>query len=275
MFHTSNTNRFARGVRFASIAILIGTAWVVGRGFAVMGSGSEMFTSSSIQPPTAENMAVAPLLPMTGRWAFADLDWDIRSHALPVPEAHARLEELASAPESKAMEQFPKISEELLELAATLKIRPTECNGNEIYRLRRPDGEAQLVVRNSKAISLAAVFTQGDGTCKLFELTPRQSTQELHSSEIHLLPLPADARRTGGRYADDGSLLLELVSIESSADQLISTWKAAGWEIRPSGMGDPDQFSFCTTKAAMCNRFNLYYRTEKDNAIHTIRSEHQ
>lgn len=43
----------------------------------------------------------------------------------------------------------------------------------------------------------------------------------------------------------------------------------------PGSGGDPDQFSFCTTKAAMCNRFNLYYRTEKDNAIHTIRSEHQ
>ena len=43
----------------------------------------------------------------------------------------------------------------------------------------------------------------------------------------------------------------------------------------PASGGDPDRFTFCTTKATACSRFNIYYRTEKDNTVHTIRSEHQ
>ncbi len=43
----------------------------------------------------------------------------------------------------------------------------------------------------------------------------------------------------------------------------------------PASGSDPDRFSFCTTKAALCSRFNIYYRTEKDGLIHTIRSERQ
>lgn len=43
----------------------------------------------------------------------------------------------------------------------------------------------------------------------------------------------------------------------------------------PAGGGDPDQFAFCVTKANECSRFNLYYRTELDGVVHTIRSEHQ
>ena len=34
-------------------------------------------------------------------------------------------------------------------------------------------------------------------------------------------------------------------------------------------------YAFCTTKAQTCDRFNLYYRTEADDVMHTIRSEHQ
>ena len=50
--------------------------------------------------------------------------------------------------------------------------------------------------------------------------------------------------RRGGRFADDGQLLLELISLESSSDSLIADWKDAGWEVRPSGIGDGHSFSY-------------------------------
>ena len=40
----------------------------------------------------------------------------------------------------------------------------------------------------------------------------------------------------------------------------------------PAGTGS---YNFCTTVTQRCTRFNLYYRSEVDNTIHTIRSEHQ
>lgn len=43
----------------------------------------------------------------------------------------------------------------------------------------------------------------------------------------------------------------------------------------PAGGGNPDRFDFCMTKTDECVKFNIYYRSESDNAIHTIRSEHQ
>jgi hypothetical protein len=58
-----------------------------------------------------------------------------------------------------------------------------------------------------------------------------------------LLPLPAGAHRSGGRFADDGRVLLELISLDSTADKLVADWKKAGWQIRPSGIANPADFS--------------------------------
>jgi hypothetical protein len=59
-----------------------------------------------------------------------------------------------------------------------------------------------------------------------------------------LLPLPAGAARVGGRFADDGHALLELITLSSTANQLIATWNAAGWEIRPAGFGAAAEFRY-------------------------------
>jgi hypothetical protein len=67
---------------------------------------------------------------------------------------------------------------------------------------------------------------------------------------MHLLPLPAGARCDGGRFADDGAALLELISLNSTSEQLFSAWRKAGWEIRPSGYGGPNDFSY------LCGRGN-------------------
>ena len=37
---------------------------------------------------------------------------------------------------------------------------------------------------------------------------------------------------------------MEFVSLHSDADTLVSSWKTAGWEVRPSGLGNPGSFSY-------------------------------
>ena len=67
--------------------------------------------------------------------------------------------------------------------------------------------------------------------------------RELHNVP-HLLPLPTGATRSGGRYDDAGQLIMEFVSLDTTADELTKSWKAAGWEVRPSGFGDGHEFSY-------------------------------
>ena len=82
-------------------------------------------------------------------------------------------------------------------------------------------------------------------TWQLYVFTPQASDRgDSASAAPHLLPLPAGARRSGGRFADDGRVLLELISLDSTAEELLADWKAAGWEVRPSGIADPADFSY-------------------------------
>jgi hypothetical protein len=241
--HTSAMAAMLRGVRYAMIVVLIAAAWSVGRSFAVMFRGETSKPASVEESNSIEQTPVAPLLPMAGQWSFADLDWDLKSHVADRKVIDTRFITLADAPAPGNIEQLPELSNELTELAAMLRIRPVDRAGNQVYRLHRADIEAQLVVRNSKAVSLVAAFPQVDGTWKLLELSPRRTSGKPSNVHPHLLPLPPNATRNGGRYSNDGSLLLELVTLDSNAEELISSWKAAGWEVRPSGMGGPNEFS--------------------------------
>jgi hypothetical protein len=92
---------------------------------------------------------------------------------------------------------------------------------------------------------MAAAFPQNAERWQYFELIPRRSTAASPvATKPQLLPLPLGARRDGGRFADDGRPLLELVSLDSNAEELFSLWKTAGWEVHPSGAGSRDDFSF-------------------------------
>ena len=64
------------------------------------------------------------------------------------------------------------------------------------------------------------------------------------------MPLPPDATRSGGRFDEDGQLLLELVSVTSTADHLLAAWRKAGWEVRPSGLGQPGDFTYLCARGA-------------------------
>lgn len=131
---------------------------------------------------------------------------------------------------------------------------PEQRDGYLIYRVDRPDLKAQLVTRNvdgrSKAVTVACSYPHDGEHWQLFELTPRESPANADGQAAHLLPLPEGVERRGGRFADDGRLLLELITLDSKADSLVATWKNAGWEVRPSGLGEPGSFSFLCARGS-------------------------
>jgi hypothetical protein len=143
---------------------------------------------------------------------------------------------------------LPNVSSELVGFATGLLIKPIHRAGNQVYRLDRADAKAQLVVRfvgsQPKLVALAAAFPERGDRWRLYEFAPGSSAADSNATASYLLPLPAGAKRTAGRFTDDGQLLLEFVTLDSQRDSLLAAWKESGWTVRPSGLGDASQFSY-------------------------------
>jgi hypothetical protein len=190
---------------------------------------------------------MAALTP-AGRWQFADANWDLRSQTVKPAEVAGRLEEMTAAGDGDDAMNLPDLNNELVDLARRLHVAPTKRGDNELYRLDRPDLKAQLVVRHVagrlKVSALAAAFPKAADEWQLFEFAPKSANGSTTSNNAHLLPLPSAAKRSGGRFTDDGQLLLELISLDADTDSLLSMWKHNGWEIKKSDFSGPDDFSY-------------------------------
>jgi hypothetical protein len=182
-----------------------------------------------------------------GQWAFDELDWNLKSQLVERNTLDSELEQLGKSPLSKLDPQLPEADPELIELISAMNIQPVERAGDLVYRIDRRDMRAALIIRKSgdlsKTVACAMAYPASGSTWQLYVFTPKQATGDSKSAAPHLLPLPAEVRRSGGRFADDGRVLLELISLDSTTEKLLADWKAAGWEIRPSGIANPSDFS--------------------------------
>jgi hypothetical protein len=183
-----------------------------------------------------------------GQWQFGDANWGLRSQTIQANELASRLEATATADGGKSTAELRDLGNELIDLAHKLHVTPTRRGDNDVYQLDRPDLKVQLVVRHfgrrPKAIALAAAFPKGAGDWQLFAFTPQTNNGSATPDAAHLLPLPSAAKRSGGRFTDDGQLLLELISLDADTDSLLSMWKHNGWEVRKSEFSGPDDFSY-------------------------------
>jgi hypothetical protein len=231
------------------VAIVIAGAWVT-RSYVVLISEWRQVGRpvASTHSAAGQLDSMAAVLPLRGQWSFAELDWNMGTRLTSAQDVSDRFESMAKSPIIDSDEQLPDMDNQLVELIDKYQIKPVQRDGNQIYSFDQPDLKAQLVARTvagrEKAVGFAVAYPQADGHWQLVEFMPPTLSASRVASAPHLLPLPAEARRTGGRFDDDGRLLLELISLHSKADAIVSSWKEAGWEIRPSSMGDPDQFSY-------------------------------
>jgi hypothetical protein len=200
------------------------------------------------QATEAELAPPAIVLPLAGHWSFADLDWKLRSNIVDKEDVATRFESLTAQAAHQSTDQLPDVSPQIMDLIEKLQLQPVEREENLIYRLKRLGLRAQLVVRivagRPKAVSLAAAYPQQRDRWQLLELAPRGASSSSPGPRPFLLPLPAGAARAGGRFADDGSALLELITLNSTSGDLFSNWKGAGWDVRPMGLGGRDEFRY-------------------------------
>jgi hypothetical protein len=236
-------NQWKSRIRTALLVVAVAAACYVAYGFGQLWAEWRQARQPVRTPPTTtvDLNAINAIMPLAGQWSFADLDWDLRSSLVSPNEVGARLDTLTRTVDAGSAAELPDVSEDLVELARSLQIHPVEQGENQVYALDRPDLKARLVVRTfvgkTKVVALAAAFPHSSDDWQLLECTPRDTAVNQSEAAAHLLPLPAGAKRDGGRFTDDGQALLEFVSLRSTADALVSTWRAAGWEVRPSDLG--------------------------------------
>jgi hypothetical protein len=238
-------------LRFVLLVVAVGVCCYVAYGF-----GRWWAISRQAAPPFATRQAdeeslgpIAAALPLGGSWAFDDLDWSLKSLLVDTQARNAQFESLGKSPLSKMDPQLPNADPDLVDLITTMQIQPVERAGDEVYRVDRPDFQAELITRKVgeqlKTVAFAVAYPQSGDKWQLYVFTPKQTVAAgSQSAASHLLPLPAGASRSGGRFDDDGRVLLELISLDSTATQLLADWKDAGWEVRPSGLTDPADFSY-------------------------------
>ena len=191
-----------------------------------------------------------PRCRLGGQWAFDELDWSLKSQLVDETagsdaefEQLGRFAAVAAGPATAGRRPGADRAHHCaLQIPAGRKI------GNLVYRDRsarpavRVDHRGRERARRKRWHSpwpIPRAATPGSST----SFTPRPLAEASATSmppSRTLLPLPADARRSGGRFADDGqrAARADLARCDRRR-KLLADWKAAGWEVRPSGLANP------------------------------------
>lgn len=244
---------FVEWVRIAMTLVLVGAACYLAFGFGSLLAEWRGGTTGNASNEAERSLAGAgAFLPLAGQWSFAEFDWNLRSEVIPQSQVDRRL---AAAVQSIPAEQEPllqTVSPEILEVLEALQISSTRHADYQLYAANRDDLKARLITReiqgSLKAAALLVAYPNHDGQWQLLDFRPAAEAPRTRASAQFLLPLPGEPRRTGGRYADNGEALLELVSLDSNGAEIIAHWVSRGWQARPSGIGDPDAFSYLCAK---------------------------
>jgi len=223
----------------------------------------------SVSP--ADSAFATAMMPLAGSWSFDDLDWNIKSVKVSNADVAARFAAAARASEGASPESLPDVSDQFLTLAANLEITPIDQAGNKIYKLDRPEFQGQLVSRevagHAKIISVAAATLAENDEWMCYELSPRATFRTSSPVVEHLLPVPAAAKHEGGKFGVKGELLLELISLDTNANDLVNTWRAAGWELHETGLGDGTAFNYLVVRG---NETIYAWSADAKDSLHNL-----
>jgi hypothetical protein len=236
---------------WAVVALACFLAYRLGDTYAEWREVANQRPTRQSMTPTDAAFATA-MTPLAGSWSFDDLDWNISSAKVSSVEVGARFEAFSNSAGPANPETLPDVSDQFITLAANMQILPVEHAGNKVYKLDRPELKGQLVTRDvagrSKVISITAAAPSENDEWLFYELSPREATTKPTKPVEHLLPVPANAKREGGKFGADGDVLLELISLDTNANDLLSSWRTAGCDIHETGLGDGTAFSYLVTR---------------------------
>lgn len=245
-----SASQLSKWVRLVLIALIVyvgcNLAYGFGKWLARWRHVNRPIVAQQVDATDLGPAAVA--LPLAGPWVFGDLEWKLRSKDIDAAELEKLFTSMAATPVGEDVSQLPEADSTLLGVIQALNVRPNERNGNQVYRLDRPDLRMQLVTctkgQQTRTVAFVIAYRQVGTSWKVYEFDPGASQMDATTTASHLLPLPSGARRDSGRFSENGQLLLEMISLDTTGEQLLSGWKQNGWEVRKNHVSRPTDFSY-------------------------------
>ncbi len=214
------------------LVLILGLSWV---GVNTMASIRELIRGPKLAHDTSDvEFGDLWLIPKDGAWSFAEAPWIASASTAPLSEVQSQLRSDNADNVATRNDSYSERS-----LASAMESAGT-------LRVDEPSLKARVALGTQGEISAATIAVPSPGDrWTLLELTPGCKPQ---SDGMHLLPLDQEAKQLIGRWSKDHQLLMELVSLDTDRDVLLSRWRSAGWQVRHSGWGSPSSFSFLCVK---------------------------
>lgn len=168
-----------------------------------------------------------------GTWTFAGLPWELSIRTVRSDEIDSNI---MRPVERQKFEPATRDGEaELIQFAESFEV---PCVVTDVGRVFRFDSDGvRAIIRTLKMddgerVEVARLAFFDSNLWTLYDVIPSYTNGDSKAGGVdHLLPLPASAEQTCARHTTDGTLLLEIVGVNKSRDELIKVWSRHGWSI--------------------------------------------
>jgi hypothetical protein len=186
---------------------------------------------------------ISPMSQASGTWTFSGVPWKLAVDSVADDQIETKL---AGPATRKLYSESGKQSEgNLIQLLADLGVPSESIGGGREFKFAA-DGIRVLIRTivkfDTERVRLARLAFRESGHWALFELVPESEPPSLAVPDSqHLMPLPVDSRQVCARRSPDGSLILEVASVDVTGDELIRDWQAADWTVHRRARPSPGE----------------------------------
>ena len=183
---------------------------------------------------------ISPTSQASGTWTFSGVPWKLAVDSV----ADDLVETKLAGPAARELysELEKQCEGDLIQMLVDLGVQSEAIGSGREFQFAA-DGIRVLIrtiaKEDTERIQVARLAFRESDRWALFELVPETETTSFAVSDRqHLMPLPVDSRQVCTRRSPDGTLMLEVASVDITGDELIRDWQAADWDVhrrvRPS-----------------------------------------
>jgi hypothetical protein len=237
-----STTAFPQTVmRYTTRLICIGS--LVWFGAVVANACSALQSDVALQEPTrnsgtAKSSLGANLILANGAWSFDGSS--LTTQRITCDEAQLAIELKAANSWSAEDNSLRYNASELVQLAKDNGATRTTCLAGSMWSIDSPLQRVRLVTTRSDNVLVGAIVaSRTDSNWEVLTVAAKA-----FSSHEHLLPMSSNCQTQCTRRGRDGWVQMEIISTCLSGKQLLAIWKNDDWQIRHTGWGSADSFSY-------------------------------
>jgi hypothetical protein len=237
------------GVRGVLVLLLCWGGWWMFTTYRAVFSGSpkvEFPRPPAVPTPDVDLSTLAGGLLPPGGWTFGESQLSVTLQECSAAEKQARLRSVGSPLPARPQSQEER---QILDWVHRAARRPTKVENCQVYRLTVQRAEGRLVTDGDgdrERIRLGQLaWPAAEGTWAVVDLRPLAAPAGAQAA-VDMLPLPATVQALARRWDNRGRLVGEVILRAPPLDQLVESWRRAGWQVETAVSGSGwDAGAFC------------------------------